>query len=420
MVEIRAERAWPGGAPHELPLLPASRGEAALSGLQAAAEVERSPVPVLAAAAVARAFGAARRRLLVLDYGGTLVTRSHVVGEATGRQAHLGFQLDGYAENLPQDVAQALARLAADPATVAYLVSGLRSAAIQALLVAQTPQIGLAAENGMFVSHPAAPPRSASGAALAFRLGETFGSPSSIEAEGADVGFRGVASSAGVGGAPAAAAARRQWESLSPADAARMAAWQGVKQRAVSIMTDYVWRVNGSAVLEYDSLVAWDFRNADPEWAVAQAHFVAQDLEQLALSDSPHDVKVTVRKSRVEVCLRALDKGTVVTELLRRLGREPAGSVDFVLCVGDDTTDEDMFAAVSSWAAEGGGGGAGGGGAAPAAVFTATVGKKSATRAGAFLPDVASVQALVLSLDAAARAAASSAASAVSAVAARE
>jgi hypothetical protein len=45
----------------------------------------------------------------VLDYGGTLVTRSHVVGEATGRQAHLGFQLDGYAENLPQDVAQALA-----------------------------------------------------------------------------------------------------------------------------------------------------------------------------------------------------------------------------------------------------------------------------------------------------------------------
>jgi len=193
-----------------------------------------------------------------------------------------------------------------------------------------------------------------------------------------------------------------------------------VKQRAVSIMTDYVWRVNGSAVLEYDSLVAWDFRNADPEWAVAQAHFVAQDLEQLALSDSPHDVKVTVRKSRVEVCLRALDKGTVVTELLRRLGREPAGSVDFVLCVGDDTTDEDMFAAVSAWAAEGGGGGAGGGGAAPAAVFTATVGKKSATRAGAFLPDVASVQALVLSLDAAARAAASSAASAVSAVAAHE
>ena len=45
VVEIRAERTWPGGAP---PPHPAAGAEAAaLSGLQAAAEVERSPVPLL-------------------------------------------------------------------------------------------------------------------------------------------------------------------------------------------------------------------------------------------------------------------------------------------------------------------------------------------------------------------------------------
>jgi len=78
-----------------------------------------------------------------------------------------------------------------------------------------------------------------------------------------------------------------------------------------------------------------------------------------------------------------------------------------VLCVGDDTTDEDMFAAVSAWSAAaaaaasaaGGGGGGGGGAAAAAEVFTATVGKKPATSAGAYLPDVASVQQLILALD---------------------
>ena len=454
VVEIRAERAWPGGAPPPQQLSPQpqapprAEAAAALSSLQAAAEVERSPVPLLGAAAVARAFARARRRLLVLDYGGTLVTRSHVVGEATGRQARLGFQLDGYAENLPPDVAQALARLAASPETVTYLVSGLRSSAIQSLLVAQTPQLGLAAENGMFVSHPtygaaaaaaaaaetasaastapaaSAPAadgggggasRLAAGEALAFRLGETFGSPSSTEAEDAKRPGGGGLGGGALASPPTAPA--RQWVSLSPADAERMAEWQGVKQRAVSIMADYVWRVNGSVVLEYDSLVAWDFRNADPEWAQSQSRFVAQDLEQRALAESPHNVKVTVRKSRVEVTLRAMDKGTVVSELLQRLGREPAGPVDFVLCIGDDTTDEDMFAAVSAWAAadeaaRAAGAAAGGAGGAASVVFTATVGKKPATAAGAYVPDVGGVQQLVLALDAAARTAGAAAAAA--------
>ena len=378
VVEIRAERTWPGGAP---PPHPAAGAEAAaLSGLQAAAEVERSPVPLLGAAAVARAFCAARRRLLVLDYGGTLVTRSHVVGEATGRQARLGFQLDGYAENLPSDVAAALARLATDPDSFTYLVSGLRSTAIQALLVAQTPQIGLAAENGMFVSHPSYE-ASAAGATQP----PECGAPAAAEGGGTTA-------------APGAAA--RRWVSMSPADAARMAEWQGVKQRAVSVMTDYVWRVNGSAVLEYDSLVAWDFRNADPEWALSQARFLAQDLEQQVLAESPQNVKVTVRKSRVEVCLRAMDKGTVVTELLRRLG-----DVDFVLCVGDDATDEDMFAAVGAWRITAAAAAAAAAAPAPA-LFSATVGKKTSTAAASYLADVAGVQQLIVALDRAAAAAA--------------
>jgi trehalose 6-phosphate synthase/phosphatase len=365
VVEIRAERgkqqmllrgehgAADAATPQPAAGASSDAASAALMSLQAAVEVERSPVPLLDVAAVVRAFGAARRALLVFDYGGTLVSRSHVVGEAAGRH---GFQLaDGYAEHLPADVLLALGRLAADSRAATYIVSGLRSGALQALPVATVPRLGLAAENGFVVSHPA--------------------------------------------GAAGAAGAARAWESLSPADAERMAGWRAVKQQAVAIMTDYTWRVNGSVVQEYDSMVAWDFRDADSEWASAQARFVAQELEQRALAESPLDAKVTVTKIRVEVCLRGVDKGRVVAETLRRLGPGAAPApvpVDFVLCVGDDTTDEDMFAAVSAWAATARAGADTGAGAP--AVFTATVGKKKATSAASWVADVAGVHELVRAL----------------------
>jgi hypothetical protein len=36
-------------------------------------------------------------------------------------------------------------------------------------------------------------------------------------------------------------------------------------------MAEYEGRVHGSVLREYDSLVAWDFRAVDAEWAVVEA-----------------------------------------------------------------------------------------------------------------------------------------------------
>lgn len=406
------------------------------------------------------------------------------------RAARHEFQLDGYAPSMPKHVLDALAALSQNPNTTIYVVSGLRSAAIEALHLSKVPCIGLAAENGMFISKPLTPVQAAalhtatdhttgSAAALGFELSEVLASPASTAptasssssaadgAEGAASPVEGgadatatptgwvdrpqldsaglrlarvppVPSSAASQGrqgsalssvdTPIAISARggstsraplfhansiranhstssqtpsvsRKWEIINQAEAANMAEWESVKKRAVAIMTEYQWRVNGSVVREYESIVAWDFRNADAEWAQAQATFVASDLENLA---SQH-VKVTIRKSRVEVALRTMNKGKLVIETLKRVEAEAGGvQPDFVLCVGDDTTDEEMFTALRAWrtaaAAAASAASSTAQPTAPPAIFTATVGKKSATAAQNYCVDVSEVQHLVLSL----------------------
>jgi hypothetical protein len=68
--------------------------------------------------------------------------------------------------------------------------------------------------------------------------------------------------------------ASRAWASLHHRGAADssgssgsrvLAEWQRVKARAMDVIREYQWRVNGSVAREYDSLVAWDFRAADAE-----------------------------------------------------------------------------------------------------------------------------------------------------------
>jgi trehalose 6-phosphate synthase/phosphatase len=77
---------------------------------------------------------------------------------------------------------------------------------------------------------------------------------------------------------------------------------------------------------------------------------------------------------------------------LENLSRSDANvPVDFVLCIGDDSTDEDMFSAVSEWAdkqpKE-----------AKTSIFTCTVGKKKSTKALYWLADTLKVQDLVKGL----------------------
>ena len=287
--------------------------------------------PLLDKTAVVNAFRAAQRRLIIVDYGGTIMNR-----EATSRA---DFTVDGYSKHIPSAVLDSLATLSGDPRNTVYVVSGLRSAAIDVTHLSRLPHIGLACENGMIVSRPLTPP-----AAQRHALTLPLDGANALGDEKAH---------------------SRVWVPLTPADAARAAEWAAVRSRAVEIMAEYQWRVNGAVTRVYDSLVAWDFRNADGEWAAAQAKFVAADLEAYASKN----VKVTIRKSRVEVSLRAMNKGQLVTELLQDAtsSREadseadgsketaPAVPLDFVLIAGDDATDEEMHHAMAAWSKAHGG-----------------------------------------------------------------
>jgi trehalose-phosphatase len=350
VVELRADRTRLN-SPDDLTPIPQDGSDitshtTSLNSLQSASALERSPVPLLDADAVSSAFMSATSCLILIDIGGTLVSQTRQSSvEARTSKLH-GFSLDGYSEDLPSDVSSALVRIANDKRVSAYVVSGLQRSEIEALRVADDLKLGIAAENGMFVSHPS--------------LSTT-----------------------------------RSWDCSLLSDGTEMSQWKVLKERAALLMTDYSWRVNSSAVFSYESLIAWDFKNADPEWASIQARFVAQELEQIVSELSSEKlVKVSVRKSRVELCLRSINKGSIALKALEHLSRSNNGVVDFVLCIGDDSTDEDMFAAVSEWTqkqevqqSE-----------YKRNVFNVTVGKKKSTKASFWLSDSSKVQDLVKGL----------------------
>lgn len=116
------------------------------------------------------------------------------------------------------------------------------------------------------------------------------------------------------------------------------------------------WRVAGSRVIVSDSCVAWDFRLSEADWAVAQAKFLAQKLSESF--ESPL-VKVSRRAHQVDVMLRNFGIGTALYELIRVINDAgpwlPAAissccslfhgvtAPEFVLAIGNDTNDEEMF-----------------------------------------------------------------------------
>ena len=114
--------------------------------------------------------------------------------------------------------------------------------------------------------------------------------------------------------------------------------------------------------------LAWHYRQAEPEHGAHQARQLRVHLRDV-LTGTP--LEVLAGDKVVEVRLRGMHKGLVVRGLLR-----PG---DLALAVGDDRTDEDLFAAL------------------PDDAMTVKVGRGSSV-ARHYLPDVAAVRALLRAL----------------------
>ncbi|KAI1319792.1 threalose-6-phosphate phosphatase [Mortierella claussenii] len=121
----------------------------------------------------------------------------------------------------------------------------------------------------------------------------------------------------------------------------------GWKNDVIEIFTYYTERTQGSFIEHKRSSLTWHYRMADPEFGAFQAKECQNHLENAVLSKLP--VEILVGKKNLEVRPTIVNKGEIVKRLL---SQHP--EAEFVLCAGDDKTDEDMFRALAGSGGNGG------------------------------------------------------------------
>ncbi|RWR86810.1 Glycosyl transferase [Cinnamomum micranthum f. kanehirae] len=116
------------------------------------------------------------------------------------------------------------------------------------------------------------------------------------------------------------------------------------KQIAEPVMKLYTETTDGSTVETKESALVWHYQYADPDFGSCQAKELLDHLESV-LANEP--VSVKSGQHIVEVKPQGVNKGLVAEHLLSTM-QERGMLPDFVLCIGDDRSDEDMFEVITS------------------------------------------------------------------------
>ncbi|XP_051145114.1 alpha,alpha-trehalose-phosphate synthase [UDP-forming] 5 [Andrographis paniculata] len=151
------------------------------------------------------------------------------------------------------------------------------------------------------------------------------------------------------------------------------------KQIAEPVMQLYTETTDGSFIETKESALVWNYQLADPDFGSCQAKELLDHLESV-LANEP----VTVKSGQhiVEVKPQGVHKGLVAERILAMM-RQKKVAADFVLCIGDDRSDEDMFEVIMCAKEEGS--------LSPVAeVFACTVGQKP-SKAKYYLDDTAEI-----------------------------
>lgn len=200
-----------------------------------------------------------KRRLIMLDYDGTL----------------MAFSVDPQEVKPSEQVLDLLVRLCSDPMNDVVVISGRDRATLE-LWLGHLP-VGLIAEHGVWVRYP----------------GEKWAMSQPLSGE-----------------------------------------W---KDNLISVLELYADRLPGAFVEEKEFSLVWHFRAADPELGSQRAQEL---LDHLVNFTANIDVQILQGHKVIEIKSGGVNKGTAG---LRWLKREV---YDFVLAVGDDWTDEYLFAAL--------------------------------------------------------------------------
>jgi trehalose 6-phosphate synthase/phosphatase len=201
-------------------------------------------------------YSSSKKRLLLLDYDGTLAPLA--------RLPHLAFP--------PEELLNLLQSLAEDPKNEIVLVSG-RPIAVLEKWFGDVP-ISLVAEHGAF-----------------------------HKKKGKD------------------------WVQTVPVNAS----WKAEVMQVLSLFTE---RCQGTFVEEKTLSLAWHYRNAEKELGFLRSRELINALVELS---SHLNFQIIEGNKVIEARARGVDKGIAVSIWLRETAR------DFVMAIGDDRTDEDMF-----------------------------------------------------------------------------
>ncbi len=117
------------------------------------------------------------------------------------------------------------------------------------------------------------------------------------------------------------------WKNLSDSDT-------GWKEKIVPIIGKVTSRLPGSIIENKKFSVAWHYRNADKRGGMRASKALAKKLDDLVKS---FDLTVIHGKKVVEIMSNKINKGLAAMYLTNK------NDYDFILSIGDDTTDEEMF-----------------------------------------------------------------------------
>ncbi|XP_020584503.1 alpha,alpha-trehalose-phosphate synthase [UDP-forming] 6-like [Phalaenopsis equestris] len=152
--------------------------------------------------------------------------------------------------------------------------------------------------------------------------------------------------------------------------------WKAIAEPVMSLYTE---TTDGSTIEDKETSMVWCYEDADPDFGSCQAKELLDHLESV-LTNEP--VSVKAGQNNVEVKPQGVSKGLVAERLLSTM-RERELLPDFVLCIGDDRSDEDMFEVIT--------GAVDGPSLSPSAeVFACTVGRKP-SKAKYYLDDAAEI-----------------------------
>ncbi|GAB2280432.1 Probable alpha,alpha-trehalose-phosphate synthase [UDP-forming] 10 [Dionaea muscipula] len=211
---------------------------------------------------IASAYKTTSRRVIFLDYDGTLVSQTSINKYPSA------------------EVISFLNALCSDPKNTVFIVSGRGRNSLEEWL-APCEFLGIAAEHGYFL----------------------------------------------------------RWTKNSSWDTSSIASDFEWKEIVEPIMRSYTEATDGSSMEIKETALVWHHQDADPDFGSWQAIEMMNHLENVLVNEP-----AVVKRGHhiVEVKPQGVSKGLVVEKVLSMImngGQSP----DFLLCVGDDRSDEDMF-----------------------------------------------------------------------------